>query len=86
MTTRNVIVRPGHRFGWWVEGRKANGKLFMKTWWPSEALARTVARWVGGQDDGGAAPSEHLMDGCSWATVSHAPGRLSHCGPCSADP
>jgi hypothetical protein len=52
MTTRNVIVRRGNRFGWWVEGRKANGKLFMKTWWPSEALARTVARWVGGQDDG----------------------------------
>lgn len=36
MTNRNVIVHRGHRFGWWVEGRKANGKLFMKTWWPTE--------------------------------------------------
>jgi hypothetical protein len=45
VTTRNVIVRRGQRFGWWVEGRKSNGKLFMKTWWPSEPLARAAARW-----------------------------------------
>lgn len=51
MGKRNVIVRRGRRFGWWVEGRKANGKLFMKTWWPIESLARTVGRWAGGHDD-----------------------------------
>ena len=56
MSPRNVIVRRGRRFGWWVEGRKADGKLFMKTWWPLESLARTVARWASGQDDGAARP------------------------------
>ena len=49
MGTRDVSVKPGRRFGWWVEGRKANGKLFMKTWWPSRVMAETVARWVGGR-------------------------------------
>jgi hypothetical protein len=50
---RQVVVHPGRRVGWWVEGRRANGRLFMKTWWPTEGLARTVARWV----RGGAEPS-----------------------------
>ena len=35
-------------FGWWVEGRKASGGLFMKTWWPSRGLADLIARWTGG--------------------------------------
>jgi hypothetical protein len=33
--------------GWWVEGRSAGGRLFMKTWWPTQGLARAVARLVG---------------------------------------
>ena len=51
MSTRSVIVRRGRHLGWWAEGRRANGKLFMKTWWPTEGLARAVARLVGGRDD-----------------------------------
>jgi len=51
-----VIVRRGKHLGWWVEGRKTNGKLFMLTWWPIEALARTIARWVGGRSDGASTP------------------------------
>jgi len=38
-------------FGWWVEGRKAGGGLFIKTWWPTEGLARAVAGLVGGETD-----------------------------------
>jgi hypothetical protein len=30
-----------------VEGRSAGGRLFMKTWWPTQGLARAVARLVG---------------------------------------
>jgi hypothetical protein len=57
VNARNVIVRRGRHFGWWVEGRKANGKSFILTWWPIESLARIVARWVGGRSDG-ASPHE----------------------------
>jgi hypothetical protein len=44
---RQVVLTHG-RFGWWVEGRSASGRLFMKTWWPTRGLARLVARLVGG--------------------------------------
>jgi hypothetical protein len=44
MSDRQVVVRRGRRLGWWVEGRSAGGRLFMKTWWPTQGLARTVAR------------------------------------------
>jgi hypothetical protein len=47
MAKRQVLVRRGRRAGWWVEGRSAGGRLFMKTWWPSEGLSRAVARLVG---------------------------------------
>jgi hypothetical protein len=47
---RQVVLRRGRRLGWWVEGRKGDGHLFMKTWWPTQGLARTVARLVGGSD------------------------------------
>ena len=57
MGGRQVVVHPGRRFGWWVEGRRANGHLFMKTWWPTQSLARAVARLVGGGSDPGSAPS-----------------------------
>ena len=50
MSGRKVVVRPGRRVGWWVEGRWPSGRLFMKTWWPTEGLARAVARLVGGRD------------------------------------
>jgi hypothetical protein len=43
---RQVTVRPGRHTGWWVEGRRRS-RLFMKTWWPTEGMARMVGRWVG---------------------------------------
>jgi hypothetical protein len=43
-----MTLHPGRHFGWWAEGRYANGHLFMKTWWPTEGLARAAARLVGG--------------------------------------
>jgi hypothetical protein len=51
MSTRRVVVRRGRRLGWWAEGRRASGKLFMKTWWPTQGLAQAVARLVGGRGD-----------------------------------
>ena len=48
MSDRRVAVRRGKRAGWWVEGHWESGRLFMKTWWPTEGLARMVARMVGG--------------------------------------
>jgi hypothetical protein len=45
---RRVVLSRG-RLGWWVEGRWASGRLFMKTWWPTRGLARTVARMVDGR-------------------------------------
>ncbi len=47
MADRQVVLTHG-RFGWWVEGRSAGGRLFMRTWWPTQGLARAVARLVGG--------------------------------------
>lgn len=52
MGDRQVALRRGRRVGWWVEGRSASGRLFMKTWWPSRGLARAVARLVGGRPEG----------------------------------
>ncbi len=49
MSDRRVVVRPGRRVGWWVEGRSGSGRLFMKTWWPTRGLATMVARMVGGE-------------------------------------
>ena len=48
MADRRVLISQGRRFGWWVEGRSAGGRLFMKTWWPTRGLAQLVARMVGG--------------------------------------
>jgi hypothetical protein len=48
MGDRRVALNQGKRFGWWVEGRSGSGRLFMKTWWPTQGLARMVARMVGG--------------------------------------
>jgi hypothetical protein len=56
MTSRHVTLHRGRHIGWWVEGRRANGRLFMMTWWPAQGLARAVARLVGG-DPGRAARS-----------------------------
>ena len=47
MNRRRVAVKRGRHHGWWVEGRKTNGRLFMMTWWPTERLAQGVARLVG---------------------------------------
>ena len=47
MSRRQVVVHRGRFLGWWVEGRRANGRLFMETWWPAQSLARAVARLVG---------------------------------------
>jgi hypothetical protein len=49
MADRQVGIRRGRHVGWWVEGRWASGRLFMKTWWPTQGLARAVARLVGGR-------------------------------------
>jgi hypothetical protein len=56
VSDRQVVLRRGRRVGWWVEGRSAGGRLFMKTWWPTKGLARAVAQLVGGRaaDPGGA--------------------------------
>ncbi len=56
MTSRHVTLHRGRHLGWWVEGRRANGRLFMMTWWPARGLARAIARLVGG-DPGRAARS-----------------------------
>ncbi|MBG0565793.1 hypothetical protein [Actinoplanes aureus] len=48
MSSRKMTLHPGRHFGWWAEGRHASGRLFMKTWWPTEGLARTAARLVAG--------------------------------------
>ena len=47
MWKRTVEVRRGKHLGWWVVGRWSTGTLFMFTWWPTEGLARLVARIVG---------------------------------------
>jgi len=47
MGERRVVVRRGKHFGWWVDGWKESGGRFMLTWWPTERMANTVARWVG---------------------------------------
>jgi hypothetical protein len=39
-----LMIHPGRRFGWWIEGRKTNGRLYMFTWWPTKALASFIAR------------------------------------------
>jgi hypothetical protein len=51
MRNRRVVVRRGRHVGWWVEGRWANGHLFMMSWLPVEFLARAVARLVGSNPD-----------------------------------
>jgi hypothetical protein len=42
---RSVVVKPGKHWGWWIEGRKSKGGLFMYVWWPTEAFARRIAGW-----------------------------------------
>jgi hypothetical protein len=51
MGDRRVVLHKSRFVGWWVEGRWGSGRLFMKTWWPTHGLARTVARLVGGRPD-----------------------------------
>jgi hypothetical protein len=53
VSDRQVVLRRGRHVGWWVEGRSGGGRLFMKTWWPTQGLARAVARLVGGRVDPG---------------------------------
>ena len=46
-TYRPLMVHRGRHFGWWVEGRKSNGRRYMWTWWPTKGIASLVARtWV----------------------------------------
>jgi hypothetical protein len=46
-TYRPLVIHRGRRFGWWIEGRKATGRRYMWTWWPTKGLALWVARrWV----------------------------------------
>jgi hypothetical protein len=37
LSDRQVVLREGRHVGWWVEGRAAGGRLFMKTWWPTQS-------------------------------------------------
>ena len=46
MGDRQIHVRHGRHFGWWVEGRKPRGGLFIDTWWPTEGIARQVASLI----------------------------------------
>ena len=46
---RDVVVRPGRHFGWWIEGRKSSGAHFMMVWWPTEGVARSIGRWAAGR-------------------------------------
>ena len=39
-----LVIRRGRRFGWWIEGRKTNGRLYMLTWWPTKGMAPLIAR------------------------------------------
>jgi len=48
MSKGRVVLRRGRHSGWWVEGRWSSGRLFMMTWWPTQGMARAVARWFGG--------------------------------------
>ena len=42
---QRLVIAPGRHVGWWVEGRSKQGRRrFMWTWWPTEGLARAVAR------------------------------------------
>ena len=50
MNPRTTLARPGRHVGWWAEGRWSNGRLFMMTWWPTEGLARGVARLFASAD------------------------------------
>jgi hypothetical protein len=39
-----LVIRRGRRFGWWIEGRKSNGRLHMFSWLPTKGLASLIAR------------------------------------------
>jgi hypothetical protein len=43
-TYRPLVVHPGRHVGWWIEGRKSNGRRYMWTWWPTKGIASLVAR------------------------------------------
>ena len=38
------MIYRGRRCGWWIEGRKSNGRRYMFTWWPTKVLASFIAR------------------------------------------
>ncbi|MET0864987.1 MAG: hypothetical protein ABWZ98_11680 [Nakamurella sp.] len=48
MSKRQMVLRRGRHAGWWIEGRRAGGRLFMMTWWPTKGMASWVAHWFGG--------------------------------------
>ena len=56
MNARRTMVRRGRHYGWWAEGRRGNGRLFMMTWWPTEGLARGIARLFDGTEKQTPAP------------------------------
>ena len=43
-THQPLVIHRGRRWGWWIEGRKVNGRHYMYTWWPTKGLASFVAR------------------------------------------
>jgi hypothetical protein len=50
---RQVVIRRGRHFGWWVIGRSAAGRLFMVSWSPTQGLAQAIAGIFGGETDPG---------------------------------
>jgi hypothetical protein len=43
MSDQHLVIRPGRRIGWWIDGRSTGGRRFMYTWWPTRRLASMVA-------------------------------------------
>jgi len=49
----DFTLRPGRHIGWWIDGRRANGRRFLLSWWPTRRMAAWSMRlWIrvtGGQ-------------------------------------
>jgi hypothetical protein len=52
-TKPHFTIRPGRHVGWWIDGRRANGRRFLLWWCPTRRIAEWALRvWLrlsGGQ-------------------------------------
>ena len=52
-TKPHFTIHPGRHVGWWIDGRRANGRRFLLWWWPTRRMAdwslRMRIRVTGGQ-------------------------------------